>query len=62
MLTDKSISENNMHEIETDHNHTSKNHNLVRQAIWKNIGVRYQEACEENKKFFDSLRHSDTTS
>ena len=59
MLTNKDINDNDLKRIETDHNHTSKNHHLVRKSIWGKISDREAEALEESSKFLECVGRKD---
>lgn len=55
LLARSEINEKDLQEIESLHNHTSKNHLLVRKAIWGEISAREKEALEENISFLESV-------
>lgn len=56
LLVRGNLTDDDITSIETEHNHTTKNHGLVRQAQWIKIKKRLSEATEENRKFFENLR------
>ncbi len=55
VLSRREISKKGIKEIRTDHDHTSKNHSLVRKQIWDNIKEREKRAMEEDRIFIESV-------